>query len=297
MSERPSPMRGLRGRIIAWSFVPTALVLFAVALVSFFAYRSVTEQLVVERNRELGRLSAGQLASGLTGFIDLLESVARMPDMARGVPVGQQAALTWARDKQSVFDGGIVILDAWGTVVAAAPERPKALGQDWSGRSYFGQMLRNPGPVISGMVPDGIDGVPVVVLAAPIVGDGGQLRGAILGMFNVRPTAVSSFYGEIVKLRHEIRLGPVDRYPNAEGIETDWTQEVMQDVDLLALEPDPKSRMGASRFIGHSRSAGRVIVVIAYRDLDGDLHGINAWPATGADLTLYQQGDDDGQDD
>ena len=45
------------------------------------------------------------------------------------------------------------------------------------------------------------------------------------------------------------------------------------------------------------RSAGRVIVVIAFRDLDGDLHGINAWPATGADLKPYQQGDDDGQDD
>ena len=48
-------------------------------------------------------------------------------------------------------------------------------------------------------------------------------------------------------------------------------QEVMADVDLLALEPDPKSRMGASRFIGHSPSAGRAIVVIAYRDLDGCL--------------------------
>ena len=44
-------------------------------------------------------------------------------------------------------------------------------------------------------------------------------------------------------------------------------------------------------------SAGRVLVVIAYRDLDGDLHGINAWPATGADLKLCQQRDDDGQDD
>ncbi|MBD3781850.1 MAG: hypothetical protein IE926_02670 [Micrococcales bacterium] len=87
-----------------------------------------------------------------------------------------------------------------------------------------------------------------------------------------------------------------DRYPGADGIEPDWTQEVMDDLDLLSLEPDPKSRMGASRFIGHSPSAERVIVVIAYRDLDGDLHGINAWPATGADLTLYQQGDDDGQD-
>ena len=60
------------------------------------------------------------------------------------------------------------------------------------------------------------------------------------------------------------------------GIEPEWTNEVMVDVDLLALEPDPKSRMGASRFIGRSRSGGRVLVVIAFRDLDGDLHGINA---------------------
>ena len=88
-----------------------------------------------------------------------------------------------------------------------------------------------------------------------------------------------------------------DRYPDGAGIEPQWTQEVLADVDLLALEPDPKSRMGASRFIRRSRSAGRVLVVIAYRDLDGDLHGINAWPATGADLKLYQQGDDDGQAD
>ena len=88
-----------------------------------------------------------------------------------------------------------------------------------------------------------------------------------------------------------------DRYPNSVAIEPDWTQEVMADVDLLTLEPDPKSRIGASRFIGHSRSAGRVLVVIAYRDPDGDLHGINAWPATGADLKLYQQGGHDGEDD
>jgi hypothetical protein len=65
----------------------------------------------------------------------------------------------------------------------------------------------------------------------------------------------------------------------------------MTDVDLLALEPDPKSGMGASRFISHSPSAGRVLVVIAYRDLDGDLYGINAWPAPGADLALHQKGD------
>ena len=87
-----------------------------------------------------------------------------------------------------------------------------------------------------------------------------------------------------------------DRYPDGDGIEPTWAHEVMDDVDLLAFEPDPKSRMGASRFIGHSRSAGRVLVVIAYRDLDGDLHGIIAWPATGADIRLYGHGDDGGHD-
>ena len=86
-----------------------------------------------------------------------------------------------------------------------------------------------------------------------------------------------------------------ERYPNGMNIDPEWTKEVMADVDLLALEPDPKSRMGASRFIGHSPSAGRVLVVIAHRDRDGDLHGINAWPATGIDLRLYTEGNDDGQ--
>ncbi len=70
----------------------------------------------------------------------------------------------------------------------------------------------------------------------------------------------------------------------------------MADTDLVALEPDPKSRIGASRFIGHSASAGRVLVVIAYRDLDNDLHGVNAWPATGTDLQVYEEGRNDDPD-
>jgi hypothetical protein len=90
--------------------------------------------------------------------------------------------------------------------------------------------------------------------------------------------------------------GRGDRYPGADGVESDWTQEVMSDVDLLAFEPDPKSRIGAARFIGWSPTAGRVLVIIAYRDLDGDLHGINAWPATCNDLRIYEKGIDHGEE-
>lgn len=87
------------------------------------------------------------------------------------------------------------------------------------------------------------------------------------------------------------------RYPGAVDIEPSWAQEVLDDLDMIALEPDPKSRIGAARFIGESRAAGMVLVVIGYRDLDGDLHGINAWPASGADIALYLAGAHDGEDD
>ena len=88
-----------------------------------------------------------------------------------------------------------------------------------------------------------------------------------------------------------------NRYPGAIGIQPARTQEVMADADLAALEPDPKSRMGASRFVCYSPTAGRVLVVSAFRDTDGDLHGINAWPASGADLKIYRKEATNGQDD
>jgi hypothetical protein len=54
--------------------------------------------------------------------------------------------------------------------------------------------------------------------------------------------------------------------------------------------------VGAIGFVGFSPSAGKVLVVIAYEDLDGDLHGLNAWPATGRDLNTYLKDGDSGEE-
>lgn len=79
------------------------------------------------------------------------------------------------------------------------------------------------------------------------------------------------------------------RYPGAMDLHPQWTQEVMADEHLVELSPYPASRVRASGFLGYSPTAGRVLVVIAYRDLDGDLHGMNAWPASGRDLATYRK--------
>jgi hypothetical protein len=80
------------------------------------------------------------------------------------------------------------------------------------------------------------------------------------------------------------------RYPGAIDIEVDWLQEVLADPQLVQVTPYPRSRSGASAFIAYSAGADRVLVVIAYQDLDGDWHGMNSWPASARDLATYLEG-------
>jgi hypothetical protein len=91
--------RSMRAKIIAWSFVPTALILIAVAWVTFTAYQRVTEDLVIERNQELTRLSTGEFAAGLTEYTGLLkEYTGLLADLARSAfiyesdPIAQRGA-------------------------------------------------------------------------------------------------------------------------------------------------------------------------------------------------------------
>jgi hypothetical protein len=196
----------LRTKIIAWSFFPTMIILVAVAVVIFYAYQQVTEDLVLERNQELTRLTASQFAAELKEYTDLLVAEARTSDIYGNDPVAQRDALKGARNRLAVFDAGALILDTFGTVVAAEPERPEVLGQNWSDRTYYRQMLRSqilgsPGPVFSDIVADGPDGAEVIVVAVPITGPQGEFVGTIAGMFRVGATTVSAFYGDIIKLR------------------------------------------------------------------------------------------------
>lgn len=192
---------GLRAKIIAWSFVPAAIILSAVALLTFYAYRQVTADLVMERNRELARLSAGQLVEGLTEYTNLLNSLARTESMFRNDPSSWRAALLLAANRLVVFDAGVVVLDAHGVVVGAQPPRTEGMGQDWSSRRYFTEMVSLPEPAFSDIVADGPGGAQVIVVAVPLLGPGGEFLGTLAGMFRLGATTISSFYGNIVKLR------------------------------------------------------------------------------------------------
>jgi nitrate/nitrite-specific signal transduction histidine kinase len=201
VGPRLSIRRSLRAKIIAWSFVPTAFILFAVALVNFYAYQRVTQDLVIERDQQLVRLSASQLSTRMNEYTETLTALVRSAEVYDSDIPAQRAALQRAARRLSGFDGGVVIVSTMGTVIAAEPQRQEIMGADWSDRAWFRQMLQSQQPVYSDVVDDGPGHGPVVVVAVPIVGYRGDFVGSLAGMFRVDSSAMSQFYGTIALLR------------------------------------------------------------------------------------------------
>ena len=176
----------LRTKIIAWSFVPTVGILAAVSLVTFFAYQQVTEELVIQRDRELTRLSAGQLAARLTDYVQLLEELARTADISQGDTEDQRDALKRYAAHLTAFDGGVVLVDTFGKVLASDPEGAVGTGEDWLDRPCYRKVLHyrvvgTSSAVFSNVVAGEEWGTEVVCVGVPVLGAQEEFRGALIG--------------------------------------------------------------------------------------------------------------------
>jgi signal transduction histidine kinase/DNA-binding response OmpR family regulator/HAMP domain-containing protein len=191
----------LSTKIILWSFVPTAIIMLLVALTLYYSYQDVTADFVLHRDIELTRLSASQVSSGFEDYVDRLKSLARLPDVYEGDIRTRAEALRADRNQLVFFDGGVYILNNLGELIAALPDQLDWIGQDWSDRSYFSDVTRLREARFSDIVPDGPDGVNVVVFSVPILGAKQEFRGVVLGMFRMDTNAVSPFYGTLIRQR------------------------------------------------------------------------------------------------
>ncbi|HSJ57558.1 MAG TPA: GAF domain-containing protein [Anaerolineae bacterium] len=170
-------LRGsLRGKIIAWSFVPTAIILVAVALVSLYAYQRVTENLVIERDEELIRLSAQLLGRELTSYVN-----------------------PFAEQYLAIFDG-FIFFDADGEIVAAEPMQYERYRPAWLRESALVNALNRGEPVFFNVVSDAARGEEIVVVVMPITNQLGRRTGGMAGFFRLGERADSVLYSGIENL-------------------------------------------------------------------------------------------------
>lgn len=190
-----------RSRLVVGIMILTLALLAGVALFTFLAYQGAAADLVIESDRQKTFAAATRLKDELSRFSDELVALAHSRAIYQDDAEQQRAALRSARNRLTIFDGGVVLLDTFGRVRASEPERPEILGSDWADRDYFREQLVSLHVHFSNITNDGPGGAPAVVVSVPILGENGEFLGVLAGMFQLGTPHVSTFYASIVRLR------------------------------------------------------------------------------------------------
>ena len=197
----------LRVKIIAWSFVPTVIILSAVAWFTFFSYQKVLGDLAIRQDLEIVHTKVLQVTMAFSTLSNYpLNPIILNIDLNSelSVEVRAQNILDQAQGLE-IFDGGIYFLDQHGKIFKTQPEQPELIGQDWSDTSQF-RFVRDHPPGISGLTDIraiGPNEVNIVCWAVQMNNNLREFIGAGYYCFVIEPTGQNVLY----KLFNGLSLG------------------------------------------------------------------------------------------
>jgi hypothetical protein len=136
----------LRIKIIAWSFVPTLIILSTVAWFTFYSYQKVLGDLAIKQDRAIVQSKAESFFLAVQNLINPpLIPILFEIDTNRELPLETRAQnIIDHLPGINIFDGGIYFLDQQGKVFKTQPEQPELIGQDLSYTPQFHFIQENP---------------------------------------------------------------------------------------------------------------------------------------------------------
>ena len=131
--------KSLQVKIIAWSFVPTVIILSAVAWFTFYSYQKVTIDQAIKQDRELVLPQAVEIFNGVGNLINpiLLQILGEIDVKHEGTLESRAQNILNQAPGLEVIDGGIYFVDQQGVIFKTSPDEPGMIGQDWSATPHF----------------------------------------------------------------------------------------------------------------------------------------------------------------
>jgi nitrate/nitrite-specific signal transduction histidine kinase len=190
----------LRTKIIAWSFIPTVIILSAVAWFTFYSYQKVIGDLAMKQDLQIVRDKSIQGVNAVNNkFGPTLLSVMLDIDILHqeSLEVRAENILNQAQGLE-MFDGGIYFLDQDGRIFKTWPEQPELISQNWSDTPQFRYLLaHNNMTVPTDLFPLGTSGKKVVCTAMAMIGQEGETAGAVYFCYVIYPVTQNVFYQEL----------------------------------------------------------------------------------------------------
>jgi nitrate/nitrite-specific signal transduction histidine kinase len=197
----------LRVKIIAWSFVPTAIILSTVAWFTFYSYQKVLVDQAIKQDRDTVQYNAVETGRAMGRLIDPV-MVPVFLDVhyfnEDPLEVRAQNILDRAKDLE-VFDGGIYILDQQGKVYITWPAQPELYDQDWSDTPEFRYVLDHTNTyALTDLKSNGSNEKEIICAAIAMTGPQGEFVGAGYYCFTVSPAVQNAYYETL----NDLNLGP-----------------------------------------------------------------------------------------
>jgi nitrate/nitrite-specific signal transduction histidine kinase len=202
--------RSLRVKIIAWSFVPTLIILSAVAWFTFYSYQKVIGDLAIKQDWAVVQSKTQPV---FQVFVDItnpiLLQILLQIDIQKQDPIEVRAQnILDHAEGLDVFDGGVYFVDQQGKVVKTQPEQPELLGMDWSDTPHFRFMIDHPGrAAYSDLTTIETSGNEILCVSVAMNGPQGEFVGAGYYCFTIYPPTQNVYYEAYRSAYSDLDLG------------------------------------------------------------------------------------------
>jgi nitrate/nitrite-specific signal transduction histidine kinase len=205
----------LQVKIIAWSFVPTAIILSAVAWFTFFSYQKVLGDLAIQQYPELIQPKAQAFSDAVGDLVSssLLPIILEIDkNHEEPLEVRAQNILDQAQGLD-IYDGGIYFLDQQGVIFKTLPGQPEMIGQDWSDTPHFRSVNETTNvAAFTDLISIGSSGKKIFCVAMALTGQSWtDVVGAAYYCFIIYPASQNDFYQKMNSLDLGSNLYVVDR--------------------------------------------------------------------------------------
>lgn len=186
----------LRTKIIAWSFVPTVIILSAVAWFTFYSYQQVLGDLAIKQDLEIIQDKSSQALNAVNErIVPILLPIFMDTDILHTGPLEARAEnILEQMQGEAIFDGGIYFLDQQGVVFKALPELPELIGQDWSDNPEYRFLQEHNNMTFpTDIFSLGSSGRKVVCTAMAMIGEQAQTEGYVYFCYAIDPSPETTF--------------------------------------------------------------------------------------------------------
>ena len=178
---------GIRNKLIYTISLFIALFLIVIAAGTYAYFRYTTQKLIFDQQFSMITSMAKGLDDKIISSHNALIAVSKVvpTDAVNNMPVTQK----WLENRtgiRTIFNHGLFVFNAAGTLIATSPVTPKLHGTSYSHREYFIHTVKNDTPQISLPFISTVNGHPIVMMTAPIRSPDGSIKGLLCGAIDIQ---------------------------------------------------------------------------------------------------------------